>query len=204
MEISALSYFGDLKNAEDARANQTKLGIKLTRFKNRELAGIKLLMEDNVNASRNQYRFVKVEGSDAPEPDKNASEKCQPVNLCQPLASQRGKHFGLDNKKESIKKAEKKEGIYREVSANVDNVDRLTSLEGVASGSCGSDIRERSVSVTQPAATMCWGRSMVHVFSFAVRTRRTARQPPQASRCRTRHPRHARQRPDRRASLLSL
>ena len=59
-----LAYFGGLEDAEDARKNQTKLGIKLSKFKNRELAGIKLLIDASLgNSAKHTYRFTK-----APDP----------------------------------------------------------------------------------------------------------------------------------------
>ena len=45
-----LAYFGELEDSEDARKNQTRLGIKLSRFKNRELSGIRLQIEVSLTA----------------------------------------------------------------------------------------------------------------------------------------------------------
>ena len=94
-----LSYFGALEDDEESRANQTKLGTKLTRFKNRELAGIKLLIEENsANSSRNQYRFIKIEPETPPE-------GCKPVNLCKRLAS----YVRIDFSKHGAKSDDKKD-----------------------------------------------------------------------------------------------
>jgi hypothetical protein len=59
---SALAWFGPMEGTEDARSNQTKLGIQLRIFKNRILGGIQLLLNDcSANSSRHLYRFIRVE-----------------------------------------------------------------------------------------------------------------------------------------------
>ena len=51
----------------DARSNQTKLGVALRTFKNRELGGIKLLIDESAAKSQQyKYRFVRVSGEDTP------------------------------------------------------------------------------------------------------------------------------------------
>jgi DNA polymerase-1 len=73
----ALAYFGDLEDSEDARKNQTRLGINLTKFKNRELSGITLLVDASLaNSVKHTYRFFEALAR-------------EPVNLCEPLAELR-------------------------------------------------------------------------------------------------------------------
>jgi DNA polymerase I-like protein with 3'-5' exonuclease and polymerase domains len=81
----ALGYFGELKDSENARSNQTKLGKRLLRFKERELNEIILLIEEKKDASANKYRFIR--DPNAPT-DQNASQKSEPLNVSE--------HPGLD------------------------------------------------------------------------------------------------------------
>jgi Bifunctional DNA primase/polymerase, N-terminal len=71
----ALSYFGSLKEPHsDARSNQTKLGVALRTFKNRELGGIKLLIDESAAKSQQyKYRFVRVSGEDTPPETREAA-----------------------------------------------------------------------------------------------------------------------------------
>ena len=66
----ALAHFGDLENSDEARKNQTRLGLKLVKFKGRELSGIRLLVDDSLaNAAKHKYRFVEAKGPQSPPKD---------------------------------------------------------------------------------------------------------------------------------------
>jgi DNA polymerase I-like protein with 3'-5' exonuclease and polymerase domains len=56
-----LRWFGPLEGTEDARKNQTALGILLHQFKNRILDGVQLLIDESSNRSiRHRYRFKRL------------------------------------------------------------------------------------------------------------------------------------------------
>jgi DNA polymerase I-like protein with 3'-5' exonuclease and polymerase domains len=68
-DTEALHWFGPLENHDDARSNQSKLGRDLRVFKNRILAGVKLLIdESNARADRHKFRFQTPE---TPKPAKS-------------------------------------------------------------------------------------------------------------------------------------
>jgi hypothetical protein len=69
-----LNFFGPLADDEEARSNQTKLGIALNTFENRELGGIKLLIDESAAKSQqHKYRFVRVSGEDTPPEARGAT-----------------------------------------------------------------------------------------------------------------------------------
>jgi DNA polymerase-1 len=74
----ALGYFGELADSEHARSNQTKLGMTLSRFKDRELGGIVLLILEKKDASANKYRFIKSEPLNLSEPSADRQENGPP------------------------------------------------------------------------------------------------------------------------------
>ena len=115
----ALAHFGQLENSDDARKNQTRLGAKLIKFKGRELAGIKLLINAHeTNSGRNKYRFVEAQG---PENQRPGSVNLSTfVNLQPPRTDfenvSREKKFNEDNRK-------------TKTCSDAVEVDRLTPLE---------------------------------------------------------------------------
>jgi DNA polymerase I-like protein with 3'-5' exonuclease and polymerase domains len=65
---SALGWFGPMEGTEEARKNQTRLGIQLRIFKDRILGGIQLLLNDrSANSSRHLYRFTRIEKPPEPQ-----------------------------------------------------------------------------------------------------------------------------------------
>jgi DNA polymerase I-like protein with 3'-5' exonuclease and polymerase domains len=59
-DTEALRWFGALEGTEDARKNQTKIGMQLRIFKGRVLGGIQLQIdESSAKSERHRYRFVR-------------------------------------------------------------------------------------------------------------------------------------------------
>ena len=79
-----LEFFGALMDDRDSRGNQTKLGMALHLFNERELGGIKLFVDDksDKNSSRWKYRFVRVSGEDEPPEVREPSFKEQVLEWC--------------------------------------------------------------------------------------------------------------------------
>jgi hypothetical protein len=66
----ALRWFGQLKETDDSRSNQTRLGTLLRTFKNRILVGIQLSIdESSAKSQQHRYRFTKVDRTPQSEPD---------------------------------------------------------------------------------------------------------------------------------------
>ena len=60
-ENEALRWLGSLEGTEDARKNQTRLGMFLVQFKNRILGSIQLFADDSAGKSqRRQFRFAQI------------------------------------------------------------------------------------------------------------------------------------------------
>jgi hypothetical protein len=60
-QTEELEWFGSLEGTEDARKNQTRLGIVLGTFKNRVLNHIKMLVDDSAQKTKDRkFRFARV------------------------------------------------------------------------------------------------------------------------------------------------
>jgi hypothetical protein len=63
----SLRWFGSLEGTDDARSNQTKLGMLLRTFKGRILAGIRLSIdESSLKSQQHRYRFTRLEQDPSP------------------------------------------------------------------------------------------------------------------------------------------
>jgi DNA polymerase-1 len=81
-EKEALRWFGDLEAGEDARKNQTRLGMLLSQFKGRILGSIRLEVDKSAaNSQKWQLRFVK-----NTENTLDLVEKREPREPCEPIA----------------------------------------------------------------------------------------------------------------------
>ena len=157
-DIDALRWFGPLKDSEEERKNQTKLGLDLRIFKNRILSGIKMVVDESAaRTDRHRFRFQRIAGPDrakrstcATENPENAPNLPQKVETLETLETFSGSpretkitttHRAVVNGSENV--------VSSNDAQKVSNVSKVAKLDKEAASvecamHCASDERKKS------------------------------------------------------------
>jgi hypothetical protein len=91
-----LRWFGSLEGTDDARSNQTKLGMFLRTFKGRILAGIRLSIdESSLKSQQHRYRFTRLEQDPSPHFETTPGEAAEKDADCRRIPQNSANHGTL-------------------------------------------------------------------------------------------------------------